>query len=308
MQLTNNQQPKTDRAFTLIELLVVIAIVGILAGLAVVNMSGATEAARIAKLKVYSNSIRSSLMGNRVSGWRFDEGAGTTTADTVGASNGTLVSAPAWKSGADCLSGSCLNFDGADDYINIASTADVNNIIAEVTVEAWAKANEFNNGVFVREVGHGAFILGFFGQSSPKVITFHIRNSSNVGSYTTYTFPGLDSSSWNHYVGTWKAGQWQKLYINGIMVASSAPAADMWPTKTGIQIACRDWSFAYPAGDGYFNGLLDEVRIYNSALTASAVREQYAAGLDKLLAKGQITNQNYQQRLADLNSTYAANK
>ena len=51
--------------------------------------------------------------------------------------------------------------------------------------------------------------------------------------------------------------------------------------------------------------MIDDIRIYNVSLTASAVREQYAAGLDKLLASGQITNQDYQQRLADLDSTYA---
>jgi hypothetical protein len=40
-------------------------------------------------------------------------------------------------------------------------------------------------------------------------------------------------------------------------------------------------------------------------LTASAVRDQYLVGLDKFLINGQITEQDYQQRLADLSSTYA---
>ena len=52
-------------SFTLIELLVVIAIVGILAGLIMLTMSDATEQARIAKLKVYGNSMRD-ILGNNL--------------------------------------------------------------------------------------------------------------------------------------------------------------------------------------------------------------------------------------------------
>ena len=66
------KKSKFEYAFTLIELLVVIAIIGILSGLIITTMSGATESARIAKLKVYSNSVRNTLGANLVSEWKFD--------------------------------------------------------------------------------------------------------------------------------------------------------------------------------------------------------------------------------------------
>jgi hypothetical protein len=57
------------------------------------------------------------------------------------------------------------------------------------------------------------------------------------------------------------------------------------------------------AASEYSNfAVIDEVRIYSAALTASAIRGQYLAGLDKLLAKGAIAEENYQQRLSELNS------
>ena len=70
-------------AFTLIELLVVIAIIGILSGLIITTMSGATESARIAKLKVYSNSVRDTLGANMVSEWKFDGPTGDGIAATA---------------------------------------------------------------------------------------------------------------------------------------------------------------------------------------------------------------------------------
>jgi hypothetical protein len=53
-------------------------------------------------------------------------------------------------------------------------------------------------------------------------------------------------------------------------------------------------------------GFIDEVRVCNAVWTASIIRNQYLAGLNQLLANNQITQQEYQQRLADLDSTCAA--
>ena len=91
----NNKGNHLKYAFTLIELLVVIAIIGILSGLIITTMSGATESARIAKLKVYSNSVRDTLGANLVSEWKLDQIVGSsapyTTLDTWGTNIGTLM-------------------------------------------------------------------------------------------------------------------------------------------------------------------------------------------------------------------------
>ena len=62
----------SKKAFTLIELLVVIAVIGILSGLIVVSMGGITTKANIAKLQVFSNSIKNSLMSDFVAEYRLD--------------------------------------------------------------------------------------------------------------------------------------------------------------------------------------------------------------------------------------------
>jgi hypothetical protein len=56
------------------------------------------------------------------------------------------------------------------------------------------------------------------------------------------------------------------------------------------------WNNTYPIQ--FFDGSVDEARIYNTALTASQIQSQYYVGLNKLLAKGLIDETEYQQRLA----------
>ena len=303
MPSTSNRELKRQKAFTLIELLVVIAIVGILAGLAVVNMSGATEAARIAKLKVYSNSIRSSLMGDRVSEWNFDEGTGTTTADTVGVNNGVLNSfnfdsTSGWRSSSSCISGGCLQFDGVDDYVSMGSQISLN---SDYSVEAWVNIPSSisdSNARYIISFGAGngslpAFSPCYWSQYKPLLYL----NGSNY----RYGRTDLRDSKWHHIVFVVTGGQINdilndKIYVDGkeeSYYATSNSQAPILPTGNG-------WM-----GGGKFPGLADGIRVYNKQLTSSRIREEYLSGLDRLLAKGIVTSEEYQQRISKLNSTYA---
>jgi prepilin-type N-terminal cleavage/methylation domain-containing protein len=308
MQPTNNQQPKTQKAFTLIELLVVIAIVGILAGLAVVNMSGATTAAKIAKSKVFANSVNNSLLGNRISEWKFDEGTGTTTTDTVGTNSGALVnfnfnSVSGWRSGSSCVSGGCLQFDGTDDYVNVSDSSDRFNLSNNLTISAW---------VYPAFAGSssGLEILSKYASASSPYISYGLewydtnKFSFSLGgidnTFTTLYSATQTINNWYYVTGTYDGAN-ATIYINGVL-SNSAPFIKSLKYVNGQPLTIGTW---YGGGTNYFNGSIDEVRIYNAALTASAIREQYLAGLDKLLANNQITKKDYQQRLADLNSIYA---
>jgi prepilin-type N-terminal cleavage/methylation domain-containing protein len=298
MLSANNPKLKTQKAFTLIELLVVIAIVGILAGMAVVSMSGATESARIAKLKVYSNSIRSSLMGNRVSEWKFDEGTGTTTADTVGTNNGDLTGhAPAWKTGTDCISGSCLQFNGTSNYVDAGHDASLK-ITSAITIEAWVKGTVDNqyHGIVAKDSWTGG------GRSYAMAISDANKLRMFVGTDGTGVVDSTNNvpnNVWTHVVGTFN-GTTLKVYINAIL-DNTANSVPMVTNNLSVLVGALNPS----SPQLFFNGTIDEVHIYNEALTASAIREQYLAGLDKFLADNQITKQDYRQRSAELNLTYA---
>jgi prepilin-type N-terminal cleavage/methylation domain-containing protein len=295
--LTQNRSADFTRrlGFTLIELLVVIAIIGILAGMVVVNMSGATESARIAKAKAFSSSIRSSLLMNRVSEWSFDEVSGTVALDTWGSNPGTFVSVPARKSGTDCASGGCLQFDGSDDYIDIGVRL---NTFSNYTISGWTK------------VADKSLQQGFFGAN-----TNGVNNRSYIGLRSgcywmgvgtaqkyTVTASAIANNVWFFWTLVADNGN-AYYYMNGGRVDTTAY------TGVGLQDGNNYIGVLNASPNtGYVNGSIDEVRIYNAALSASVIREQYVAGLDKLLAKEQITDKDYQQRLTDLNSTYAIDK
>ena len=280
-----------EKAFTLIELLVVIAIIGILAGMVVVNMSGATESARIAKGKAFSSSVRNSLLMNRVSEWMLDEGSGTSTVDTVGSSNGALANGPVWKSGAECVSGGCLQFDGGDDRVNFSDSNFPSGTAAR-TLSIWAKPKLISGTAVFFSYGTAAasnsFGVGIIGGN------YYV---SQHGDSISGTAAQLDV--WTNLTVAYD-GSTYRLYQNGAQVNSRAMV-----TNTILGAGTIGTYLNYGV---YFNGSIDEVRLYSAALPSSAIRENYLAGLDKLLAGNQITQKDYQKRIADLNLNYATNK
>ena len=135
-----------QKSFTLIELLVVIVIIGILAGVVMISTSSSIDKANIAKLKVFSESIKNDLMLNLVSEWKLDENSGTQIRDTWGINHGTLTNAT-WKNGNDCISNNCLSFNTSTDYVTIPSSESLR-IVDNLTLEAWINPTDWQeNGV-----------------------------------------------------------------------------------------------------------------------------------------------------------------
>ncbi|MFA5249091.1 MAG: LamG-like jellyroll fold domain-containing protein [Candidatus Paceibacterota bacterium] len=274
--------------FTLIELLVVVAIVGILAGMVVVNMTGATDSARMAKSKSFSGSIRSSLLMERSSEWNLDEGSGATATDGVGISNCVLIGSPVWKTGADCVSGSCLQFNGSNTYANCG--ADPSLTPASITLETWAKPATMPTW------------MGIISNMSTWGTGFSLQmgTAQNIaimvsGSYLQTTWRP-EVNKWYHIVATHDSQtNLNVLYVNGKEERRSTQAISYESDpKTYIGVF-------YTPSTLVFSGTIDEVKIYNKALTSSQIKNSYMAGLDRLLVNKQITPGEYGQKLIGSN-------
>jgi prepilin-type N-terminal cleavage/methylation domain-containing protein len=284
------------KAFTLVELLVVIAIVGLLSTIVLVSTSGLREQAEIAKTLQWSKSVDSLLGANAVGIWSMDENPasqGTVIKDMSGWGNdGTLNTGETGiNKSVTGVMGNALSFDGVDDYIDCGNDSSLN-ITDAITIEAWVKLNSgWGIGsswmaIVDRSWGEDprtSYSLVFRGTSGD--LRLYRTNGTVIGTKTSWP------ANWYHIVGiSSEAGGY--LYINGTLDGSTPIAGFDTGANFNFRIG-RSLNNQVP-----FNGFIDEVRIYNQALTASQIKSQYYAGLNRLLVKGLMDQNEYQEKLS----------
>ncbi|MFA5746813.1 MAG: LamG-like jellyroll fold domain-containing protein [Candidatus Paceibacterota bacterium] len=284
---------KLKKGFTVLELLIVIAIIGIFAGVVMVRMSKPTDKAKIASSQVFSDSIRHSLMANRVAEWKFDEAAGTLASDTMAAGNGDMINFNAgnnfgWRSGAECVFGSCLKFDGANDYINVS--ADLGDP-SEMTIDLWFKKANINAGsqylMDARNGGNWYLLQDYRSGAGCPDQNGNVCFNGRVEIGSQY----LANDTWENVVVV-QNPSFTKIYLNGELKKTGTGADP--DIGQDLRIGRR-----YNSGNS-FNGFMDEVRIYNKAMSISSIQKNYAIGLEGLFASGQMNKDEYQKRLVGL--------
>ncbi len=265
------------KSFTLVELLVVIAVIGLLASLIIVNLTGTRSKANIARGLQFSQSVHHALGSEAVGVWSFDEGSGATAYDASGyGNNGTLVNGPGWRcAGTDSNytpsgQGCSLQFDGANDRVAIGIG---NNYFPMplFTICVWAKSPGLAPGMTRNGIVAITYGLNLAMDASGRFRTT-MSNGSNV---ITVVAPGnLYDNRFHHLCLTFD-GEKRHMYVDGILKVSATTVwagTTNWPTND-CNIG-RDNNDVYY----YFNGLIDEVRIYKEVLTAGRIEQLYAAG------------------------------
>lgn len=313
---------KLKTAFTLVELLVVIAIVGILSGLIIVGMSSSVNNARIAKAQIFASSLRDSLLINLISEWDFDTVSGTidsvladTTSvpDTWGNNNGlTYGAGPTLRNGNNCVYGQCLQFDGTNDYIDIAN---VNNLkYTTGTLSAWFKWTSQNSGLFfsLTDKDTSSYFMQFglgdwTGTYSDESMGFiYIDGTNRIICYYRNGHYTYRDSKWHNAVITVGAN-YNKMFLDGnelplTYVSGSSSTGGYFSQDANFdtaEIGARLYNST--TRDQYLGGLMDDLRLYNGAMPTSTIKKQYYLGLSKLLAKGEINREEYKDRIISYN-------
>jgi hypothetical protein len=199
--------------------------------------------------------------------WKLDETAGTTAVDSAGGHDGTLVGNPTWSTG---ILGGALDFDGAGDRIDAASVLDAGS--AQISVTAWVFKRDMGDDRVISKSSGGAipdhvFSLGLYGTT----IRARLRTTDNGGT-SNYDGGSISLDQWVHLAFTYD-GIRLRTYKDGTETASYAVTGDMIASSLGVAIGNVN-----ATDDRYWNGLLDDVRVYDRALDAAEIADLAAQG------------------------------
>lgn len=214
--------------------------------------------------------------------WTFEEGSGAVAVDASGlGNNGTLTGDPAWVSG---IKGGALSFDGQDDYVIIPDSPSLD-ISKSITLSFWVKPIKttdcYSNQLMQKasSTGDSNFNIYYFGGKKEK--------NGEVGKVLLYANVGgpwqlvnnglkpLNISEWNHVVFTYQSGE-GILYLNGVASSTKTTvtgglALNNEPIYIGYGLS----GFTGGACGQYFNGAMDDVRIYDRVLSPEEVEKLF---------------------------------
>ena len=209
-----------------------------------------------------------------VSYWSFDEATSTIAYDNQSTNNGTLTNGPTWQSPSNCISGSCLSFDGSNDYVDCGNASAIISNTSNHTVELWVKGSAANsNSQFPISIGNNTLIVGTYN----NYIT--CTRYSNSPSYSSISSKTYNWSTWHYLVFVYNSSfaSYDKIYVDGEDVTQQWN--NYWVQSTTDKLVL---GYDLANSSLRWSGLIDEVRIYNRALSADEVQAHYKAGLDKL--------------------------
>ena len=203
--------------------------------------------------------------GSLIGWWKLDETSGLLARDSSGRENhGTLynMAGSEWTSG---ITDGALEFDGTEDYIAVSNSSSLQ-LTNALTLTAWIKGDAWGSGSSVN-------IVARKGEGNPNnyqlavadgQVSLYLDDSDGNG------FRGdtvLNTGQWYHVAATWD-GSTVRVYLDGVL-DNDPPDSYTSPLATDsrpLYIGGRE-------GADWFDGIIDDVRIYNRALTAVEVAQ-----------------------------------
>lgn len=247
-------------------------------------------------------SAISSMLGY----WNLDEQQGQTVHDkgfggqnlTLGANASSSTDDPTWKvvGSSTCVTNGCQSFDGGD-YDQIADNATLS-FTGAFTISAWVKRGAVGAGSefdiaskYDDQAGANQRSFRFYFYQDHLWMAVSSNGTSNAGVYSAYetTNTYTSTSLWYHVVGVFSPSTAIKLYVNGVKQVvtrgegSGAEPPSVFDGTAAFEIGRRNGVF--------YNGLIDEVKLYNSALTDSEILIDYNGGAALALGSSIYTTQ-----------------
>jgi hypothetical protein len=204
-----------------------------------------------------------------VAGYGFNEGGGTTVADASGNGNAGTVEGAAWVPIGRM--GGAMEFDSANDWVRVP---DANSLdVTRVTVSAWIKpkliAGRWRSVLFKERAGGISY--GLYAHN-----TRTNQPSAEIWTTAATAVPGgsqVTDGQWTHLAMTYD-GAFARLYVNGVQVGQAARTGNLFVSDGAMRIGNNAiWT------NEFFDGVIDEVRVYNRALDAAEIDADMRIGV-----------------------------
>ena len=205
----------------------------------------------------------SSGPGGQVAAYSFDEGGGTSVADASGSGNGGSIGSAAWSTAGKY--GNALSFNGSSARVTVPDSSSLR-LSTGMTLEAWVFPTTVNAAW--RDViykGNDDYYLEAT-SSNGRPVGGGTFGGNNGEAYGT---ANLAANTWTHVAVTYD-GTTLRFFVNGTQVSSNARSGTIATSSGALSIG----------GDAlygqYFSGRIDDVRIYNRALTPTQIQTDMA--------------------------------
>jgi glucose/arabinose dehydrogenase/chitodextrinase len=210
-----------------------------------------------------SVTVNNTAAPGLVAAWGMNEGSGSGVADASGNGNNGSVSGAVWAAGRY---GQALRFDGVNDVLVIPDSSSLD-LTTALTFEAWVYPTATLSSwkaILQKEVD------AYFLNASTNNNRLGVGGTFSGVCCTVLRGPsGLTPNQWTHVAATYD-GAWLRLYVNGVQVASRTRSGSLEVNALPLRIG----GSTYPGE--FFPGLIDEVRIYNRALSAAEISQDMA--------------------------------
>lgn len=227
---------------------------------------GLSADAKISQSDAYWNSARPfAILGHYMPAaaagtadyWTFDENNGTAASDSVGSSSGTITGA-SWVEGKY---GSALNFSSSGQYVFVPSSSGIS-AGSSISVDAWINPDNLTATYHtILRIG-SAPTHWFLWRNNGNFYWYYYNGTNAKNKYCAYALP---TGTWTHVAVTQDySAKRITFFVNGVQLCTSTYTEDAVPPS-------NEYAYlgAYTSSSYYFNGAIDNLRIYSSTLSAS---------------------------------------
>ncbi len=203
--------------------------------------------------------------------WKFDEGSGTTAYDSSGNGNNGVISNPVWSSGK---LGGALSFGDVGNFVKVLNSQSLNPSKLTISVWVYPRSTRTYPGIIDKD--------GYYAGSQGYSLTLYSTTSALcfetwLPYWAILSNSILPLNTWNYVVATFDGNNIEKIYINGVLDSTGNSSSGISPTADGILgIGARvNDTGETGAYNDRFDGKIDEVAIYNRALSSTEIQAVY---------------------------------